>query len=387
MRCIQLTGSDDRMDCRDMLDDPINLLPAKCPKCGFPDLDHVPQPYFLIKSRTMSPNELAKAENGNFFVRERVRQVLELLAPSQCSFFSTCYKGTTEETPWLLAVPNHQVITAKVDPSIPRCDTCGEPRSAHPGSQFSEWLFYPQASGGAGPGWTGQSEYEILKSSTWGSSEIAWDQWISRDLFMSVRLLHLLKKIKAKGFYEATCGKPASADKAESVWIREKIQTLEQHGISLHPTGTLSEEDAKWFQSYLKSHSRDVNSEDDIKSVEKRLKFKLPKSYLDFVTKVGPASFENIDAQEGFTVRILALGDLDLEGYRTGELDSDDEETNAVNGVMFADTEHGDCFCFDVQKSKKEFQVFLYKHEYNCFEPYAENFAACIKRFASGGIG
>ncbi len=98
-------------------------------------------------------------------------------------------------------------------------------------------------------------------------------------------------------------------------------------------------------------------------------------------------SFGNIDEQEGFSARVLGPGDLDAKGYRAGALDAEDEETNAVDGVMFATTEYGDCFCFDVQRGKKEFPVFLYKHEYNCFEPYAEHFAACIKRFAGGGDG
>ncbi len=40
------------------------------------------------------------------------------------------------------------------------------------------------------------------------------------------------------------------------------------------------------------------------------------------------------------------------------------------------------CQCGDMQKGKKEFAVFLFKHEYNYFEPYTENFAACIKRLA-----
>jgi hypothetical protein len=388
MRCIQLTGSDDRMDCREMFYDPINPLPPKCPKCGFPDLDHIPQPYFLVKSRTMSPNELALAENGNFFVRERVRRVLDLLASGQCTYFPTCYKGTSEGTPWLMAVPNHQVITAKVNPLIPRCQACGEPRSAHPGTQYSEYLFgKPSRGQPVGTGWTSESEYEVLKSSTWGSSEKGWDQWICRDLFMSVRLLHLLKKIKAKGFYEATCGKTTSPDSGESAWIREKLQVLEKNGIPLHAVGTLSDEDAKWFREYIKSHSRKVDSAYDIKAVENRLKLRLPKSYIDFVTKVGPVSFENVDEQEGFTACVLAPDELDSEGYRAGALDADDEETNAVDGVMFARTEHGDCFCFDVQKGMQEFPVFIYKHEYNYFEPYAETFAACIKRFAGGVNG
>src|SRR5258706_6999194 len=127
MRCVHIATSDDRMDCREMFYNPINPLPSKCSKCRFPNLDHVPQPYFVVKSRTMTPNELAGAENGNFFIRERVRRVLELLTPGQCTFLPTCYESTTQLTPWLLAVPNYQVASANVNASIPRCDACGEP--------------------------------------------------------------------------------------------------------------------------------------------------------------------------------------------------------------------------------------------------------------------
>jgi len=368
------------MDCRNMFYDPINPLPRKCAKCGFPDLDHVPQPYFLVKSRTMSPNELALAENGNFFIRTRVRRVLDLVAPGHCTYLPTCFKGTSEETPWLLAVPNHQVVTAKVDPTIPRCAACAEPRSAHPGTQWSESLFGNQASGA---GWTADSNFEVLKSSTWGSSERGWDQWISRDLYLSVRLLHLLKKIKAKGFYEATCQKPVAPDKEESAWIKEKLQLLDANGVPFHAAGTLSDEDAKWFRRFLTAHARQVESAWDIKAVEKRVKAKLPKSYVDFVNTVGPMSFENIDEQEGFTVSILPPIEL-VEGYAD---EFEDEESLAVNGLTFATTGHGDCFCFDVQKGTKEYAVFLFKHEYNLLEPYAENFAQCIKRFVGGSGG
>jgi hypothetical protein len=382
MRCVQITGPDDRMDCRHLFHDPINPLPRKCLKCGFPDLDRIPQPYFLVKSRTMSPNELALGENGNFFVRQRLRRLFEVVAPGQCTYFPTCYKGTSQETPWLLTVPNHQVVTARVKPSIRRCDACGEPRSAHPGTQFSEYLFGKPCRGQPlAEGWTSESEYEVLKSSTWGSSEKGWDRWIFRDCFMSVRLLHLLKTIKAKGFSETTLGKPTAPDEDESAWIKDKLWAFQANGIPLHSEGTFADEDARWFRDYIKRHSGNVA---DVEAIGKRLKFKLPKSYIDFVTKVGAMSFQNVDEQEGFTAHILTPDELDDEGYRAGALESDDEETNAVDGVMFAKTEHGDCFCFDVQKGKKDFPVFLYKHEGNYFEPYAENFAACIKRFAGG---
>ena len=123
-----------------MFYDPLNPLPPKCEACGFPDLDFVPHPYFLVKSRAMTPNETAMAENGNFLVRDRVRRVLELLAPGQCRFYPTHFKGTMNETPWSLAVPVHQVVVANVNPSISHCQVCGEPRSAHPGPQYSEWI-------------------------------------------------------------------------------------------------------------------------------------------------------------------------------------------------------------------------------------------------------
>jgi hypothetical protein len=385
MRCVQVTGSDDRLDCRDMFSDPINLLPRRCARCGFPDLDHVPQPYFVVKSRTMSPNELAPAENGNFFVRERLRRVLDLLSPGQCTFFPTCYRGTSEKTPWLLAVPSLQVATAKVDPSIPRCTACGEPRSAHPGTQWSEMLFgKPQRDQPRGEGWTAESDHEVLKSSTWGSSDRGWDEWISRDLYMSVRLLHLLKKVKAKGFYEATCQKPVAPDKEESAWIKEKLRLLEANGVPFHAAGTLSDDDAKWFRQFIRTRAHRVKSQWDIKAVEKRVKAKLPKTYVDFISSVGPISFENVDEQEGFTASILPPTTLRVEAY-ADELE--DEESKAVNGLTFAKTGHGDSFCFDVQKGKKEYAVYLFKHEYRLLEPYAENFAECIKRLAGGRDG
>ena len=374
MRCIQLTGSDNRMDCRDMFHNPINSLPPKCDACGFPDLDHVEQPYYLVKSRTMSHNEMAPAENGNFFVRDRIRSVLELLALGECDFYPTHYKGTSDQTPWYLAVPAHKVVTAKVNPAIPRCDTCGEPRSAHPGTQFSEWL------------WNYDSDHEVIKSSTWGSSEMGWDKWIDRDLIMSVRLFSLLKRIKAKGLDERTCDKTTSPTEDEAAWIDEQLDLLAAHGIPLHAPGTVSDADAKWFRLYLKEHATAQTPSIDWKSLEKRLKFRLPKSYKDFIGKVGPCSFKDVDEQEGFTVHVLPPQQLDCKSYRSGELEADDEETNSVDGVMFANTDHGDCFCFDVRKDRKEFEVFLYLHEYNCFEPYAPNFAVCIERFVAATL-
>jgi hypothetical protein len=369
------------MDCQDMFLRPINGLPAKCSKCGFPDLDFIPQSYFVVKSKSLAPNELAMAANGNFFVRARIREVLELIAPDQCSYFPTQFKGSTEATPWYLAVPKHQVATAKVKPSIRRCKSCGEPCSAHPGTQYSEWLFNPKADGRRYSGWTGESEFHILKSSTWASSDEGWDKWISRELFMSVRLLHLLRKINAKGFYEATCSKPTLPDKDESSWVGAQVERLKNHGIQLHPSGTLSDLDKKWFGDFLRTLPRTSKNQHEIKSVEKRLRLKLPKSYADFITKVGSRSFKRVDENHAMTVHVVAAEELDGKTYRRGALQSDDEETNAIDGLMFAWASDGDCFCFNIEKGRKEYEVFVFRHELNHFEPYAESFAACLKRF------
>ena len=113
--------------------------------------------------------------------------------------------------------------------------------------------------------------------------------------------------------------------------------------------------------------------------MERRLKTKLPKSYLDFIKWVGPLSFENVDEQKGSTASIPSPDELGVDHHPD---DFEDEESRAVNALTFASTAHGDCFCFDMRKGKKEWAVVLFKHEYNLFEPYAENFAACIKRFA-----
>lgn len=376
MRHVSISASDERMDGKSSWDEPLNPLPVKCAKCKFPDLDFVPQPYFVIKSRTMSSHELALAAYGNFLVRERARRVLEQAAPGACDFYPTVFKGTSEATPWSLAVPKRQVVTAKVDPNISRCPKCGEPKSAHPGTQYKEWLFATAQSTLKPAGKPPKSD--VLKSSTWASSEYGWDQWLDRKLFFSVRLLQLFNKLKVKGFYEATCAKPTAPDDAEQAWIDERLQTLGKAGVAQQPSGTISDDDAKWFRGYLKQNAREVELKPDaVKAAEKRLKAKLPKSYLEFLAKVGRVSFKGVDEQEGFDCKILPLAKLSWQS------EGDDNETDAAKiGLTFATTDHGDVFCFAVQAGMKEYPVLFYKHEYDSFEPYADNFAACLRRFS-----
>jgi hypothetical protein len=51
--------------------------------------------------------------------------------------------------------------------------------------------------------------------------------------------------------------------------------------------------------------------------------------------------------------------------------------------VVFAATDHGDGFCFEVGKKNRDYPVYKYNHESGEFEPYAGNFAECIMRFCA----
>lgn len=159
-RHIQMVGSDKRMDQRGNFNLSVNPLPTKCRLCTFPDLDFVPQPYFLAKG-IKDPNEIALAEMGNLFVRDRTRKILEAVAPGQCRYYPTHDLKTKVEAPWFLAVPCTLVRTAAVKESVPRCPECGEAKVAHPGSHYE----YPKvplgeratAMAGSWPRWWARS--------------------------------------------------------------------------------------------------------------------------------------------------------------------------------------------------------------------------------------
>jgi hypothetical protein len=61
---------------------------------------------------------------------------------------------------------------------------------------------------------------------------------------------------------------------------------------------------------------------------------------------------------------------------------TDEDEGGPFNCVVFATTDHGDVFCFGLAGRGSNYEVHKYDHELDSFEPYAKNFAECIKRFA-----
>ena len=98
---------------------------------------------------------------------------------------------------------------------VRRCKKCNEPLHAHPGSQYKFWIR------------NFEGKNDIIKAKNWHSSnEEDWKKsWIGRDVFLSVRLISLLRKISAKGIYQYRewNAKPSPLTKAEKEWIENAL--------------------------------------------------------------------------------------------------------------------------------------------------------------------
>src|SRR2546423_12842073 len=109
----------------------------------------------------------------------------------------------------------------------------------------------------------------------------------------------------------------------------------------------------------------------DFAAVEKKQGVVLPKSYKQFITNIGPKSFNDIDGEEGFRATVLPPKRLVFEDCR--EEGADEEET--FKGIMFAVTDHGDAFYFDTGRGEPDDEVRKDNHEVGSVEPYTKNFA------------
>jgi len=410
--CVAMTGPDVRMDLLgDSYYDPANPLPAKCPHCTFPDLDFVAKPYLLTKG-VSSPAETSPAAVGNFLVRERVKRILELVVPDACTFHLTAERKSKKPVPWWLAVPK-QKLEALVPPaSSPFCPKCQKPKlwNRHQGKVWEKMKHFD--TGGIDVFKTVDWDCEVAEDAfeetnryrkESGYPPLLWsreyrgieppphpERWtrtgVSRDLYFSVRLEQLFKRAKIKGqLIRLGYFKDINPSAEDEVWIGEKLKLLAEHGLVDAPkptTGKTSNTAQKWFKQFLKKNAAKGIQAADFAAVEKKNKLTLPQDYKDFISTVGLKSFADVCDMEGSTTSILPSQELDFKGYRRGKvpyLEGDDAE---VDGVMFAANDSGDCFVFDVSAKGSDYPVYWYRHEENTMEPFAPNFAECIKRFA-----
>jgi hypothetical protein len=306
------------------------------------------------------------------------------------------------ETPWYLAVPSNVMQTATVKSSVPRCRQCGEPKVSHPGAHYiyadaaQNQRFQVMAA--AVRETVGSAMCDIFKSLNWSSSERTaeeqlpasmrkspvdpnrWTrQFLGRDLFFSLRLCALLTELNVKGLYIVTGYDTEELTEEEKAWVHSMHERLAALGLTAAPTAPKSKGIDKWFRSYLKKHAKEL-APVDFAAFESANQVFLPDAYKEFISTVGEQTYHDVDDEEGFTVHILSPENLGIN-FRKGSSLIVDEESQMVDGIAFASTDHFDRFCFDASAGPN-YPVYHFNGETFLFEPYAANFKECIRRFA-----
>jgi hypothetical protein len=248
----------DIVDTNIVLDTPVNKYDISCDLCQFPNIDKTPNPYFIAKGRDFSGIEITEADLGNLFVSNRLKKIFEILFPEQCVFQKTFIDQTNIPTKWWLAIPSNRIISGEVNNEVKRCEKCNQPLHAHPGTQYKFWNKDFEA------------PYDIIKSENWHCTDsYDWKKtWIGRDVFLSVRLIFLLKKISAKGIYQYAFSKYKKLTKAEKDWIEQELEKLgEFKNITKTEITKETIEKFKYFYS--------ITEESDLKSAQFEKKFKI----------------------------------------------------------------------------------------------------------------
>ena len=367
---------------------------------------------------------------GNFLVRPRVREIIQAVLPGACSFVQTIEKKSSKRTEWFLAVPSNVIdLPDGRDRSgdKQRCSVCGEPKL---GYYFHEKVKGTNEMRHIGAANVDSRGLDIFKSRQWHAVDtlenqyanalkhaqkndppVPWSnfgarrgipeaphkqRWsrvnIDRDLFFSLRLEQLLKRLKVKGQLVRNWNyRNLEPSQSDLEWIEEMLRALKAPGptgeiiarIDRETKSSVGQSD-KWFGQYLKKNASNKKlPKMDFASIEKKHKIKLPEAYKAFMTVVGPKSFEDVNATEGFTANVSPPNKLDFKTCRQKMWKKTSVESD-VDGVIVAVTDHGDVFVFDISAkptSGGDYPIYWLDHEQNTLEPFAPDFATCIKRF------
>ena len=318
---------------------------------------------------------MAPAEMSNFLVRESAKQILEIVAPGECRFVRTAHFKTKVPTPWFLAVPQRQEITATPPKSRERCPKCNEPWSFAPYEEATDVQFWQSPT----------AAHEVFKSKNWASHKGAFTSWeqgrppvSSRKLYVSIRLDTLLKKLKMRGMIRSYSCKdlPTPEDMA---CVNQQLEKLKANP----PSGGKADKPAAsstWFADYLTKHTKTKTKPFDFAALEKREGVKLPASYKDFAVRVGQKKYKNFNDDEGHDLVILPPAKLDFDTLKNPSVEEDSGAPK--RGVIFGAANSGDSLYFDVSKKSADPEVLHHDHETDEFEPFAKNFAECIKQLA-----
>lgn len=316
------------------------------------------------------------ASGGNFFVREPVKRILETVAPGQCAFVATRHSKTGEVTDWILAIPNHQQVTAPPPTQRERCPDCDEPWCFHcySESQPREDVSSPT------------STRDVFKARQWSCHRVPFKGWgkprpqlFPRQLYFSVRLEKLFKKLKLRGLSRSGACK-AQPDAADAAWVEEQLRRIQSSQEPPSVATNDAKADMKWLENHVAKNARKGVVEFDFDALERRENCRLPASYREFAPRLGRKRYGNFQGEEGLTLTLLPPGDLDFTQFANSEL----SEGQLRRAVVFATLNNGDVLCFDLAQQDTDAPVYHYDHETDDFELFAPSFPVCIRRLVEG---
>jgi hypothetical protein len=185
-------------------------------------------------------------------------------------------------------------------------------------------------------------------------------------------LYALLKCMNVQWFHEATGGRQATPPTdAERAWVQMHRDTLQQHDLLERTISPPSTNDLAWLETFLESAPRARKPVASTSSVP------VPPSYARLLDSVGLLRFRSIDCtDEG--VSLFPPSKWRNFQYRD---DASIDQNGPRNAVIFASTPFGNYFCFDLDSDSAEPPVWLYRHESDTLEPYADNFFHTLERF------
>lgn len=346
---------------------PLSPLQLRCKVCQFPEYLHAPEPYRVRKAAMNAAGDFTIGTHSWLLAKERLRTVIELVAPNCCSFHLTYAEKTGAQTPWHLGVPLHETESNLLSfkKELPVCKACGEPLERNV-NLVKEWT--PLL-----------SKYDIAALKQWHS----WSrpkEPIHRQLVLSVRLIALLKKLGFKGVNPSD--RLPKLDPAEQAWLDEKLEAVVAAGLTDANGSKPADAAPDWYGRWLKAQKKKPpKGAPALEELERKHQIKLPVEYHQFAAACGSATFDDVE-ESGLEVTVLHPSKADFKEWRKGAMTFDDDPESAeVDGIMIAETNCGDAFCFDLAATKdSQPPVLRYNHELNCYEEYADNFVSFLRR-------
>lgn len=368
LRAVQFYGQDHKLDetaqCK-----ALNPLPIRCNTCAFPDFLSAPTPYQLRRGAMNAAADFSIGCHGWLLTKERLRKVIEIVAPGSCAILPTFAEKSGARTPWDLCVPLHEseanILSFKKE--LPVCKTCGEPMERNV-NIAKEWA----------PALLSAHDIAALKQ---------WNSWgrpkneIFRQLVLSFRFAALLKKLGFKGVNPSD--RIPNLTSEEQEWLDRQLVALQSAGLTDSGSTVPGNAEREWYARWLKTRKRKPPKDaPSLASLERKHDVKLPADYHAFAKATGAARFDDVE-ESGLEVTVLAPSKANFTEWRKGTITFEDDPDSAkVDGILIAETNCGDVFCFDLAAKGAEPPVVRYNHEMDCHEEYADSFVAFLRRLA-----